>query len=216
MIRHVSKRRLHATTARGGSCGFRSRPSRAERGGDCPPAEQPRAGASLLEMLIVMTTLSVLLTTSTVTLFRLLRAQSAGGGALAASLSTSRLARDLRRDARAADAANWEGPVERRTLALSDGNGGRVAYSLSAGGVRRTAMPAAGPTAVDDYLLPAAKVEWELAEGGRLVVLRIVRTSASTGGPAGTSPLPGFSPETLVIEAAIGRPTGTFSPQERE
>jgi hypothetical protein len=216
MIRHVFERRLLATTARGGDHGFRSRPLCARRGGDCPRVESPRAGVSLLELLIVMTTLSVLLTTSTVTLFRLLRAQSASGGALAASLTTSRLARDLRRDARAAAAVDWEDPVEWKTLAFSDRNGGRVAYSLSTGGVRRTSMPADGPAAVDDYLLPAAQVEWELAEGGRLVVLRIAPSSTSTGATAATAPLPGFLPERLVIEAAVGRSTGTFSQQERE
>jgi hypothetical protein len=215
MTRRVCWQQGDEAPARGGRQGFRLRPfpSWSDRGG--PRTKRPRAGVSLLELLIVLTTLSVLLTTSTVTLVRLLRAQSAGSGALAESLTTSRLARDLRRDARAATAAEWDGPVEGGAITLSHGNGGRVRYSVSPTGVRRTSTPTAGPGAVEDYVLPAATVAWGLVEGGRLIALRITRSSPSAGGGGRTSPLSAVSPETLVIEAAVGRAAGTFSTRER-
>lgn len=199
-----------------GSRGVAARRFRAPRPHEGQRSHPPRAGVSLLEVLVVMTTLSVLLTTCTVTLMRLLRAQSASGGALAASLTISRLARDLRRDAHTAAAAAWDGPVAGEAIELTDGNGGRVRYALSTEGVRRTTTPADGRVAVDDYLFPAAKVEWELAESGLLVVVRISRSSPSSRGETGTSPLAALPPERLVIEAAVGRAVKTISAEERE
>lgn len=201
--------------ARGGRRGFRLRPFPSWPDREGPRSKRSRAGVSLLELLIVLTTLSVLLTTSTVTLVRLLRAQSAGSGALAESLTTSRLARDLRRDARAATAAERDGPVDGGAITLSYGNGGRVRYSVSPAGVRRTSTPTDGPGAVEDYALPAATVAWELLEEGRLIALRITRSSPSRDGGSGTAPLSALSPETLAIEAAVGRAAGTFSARER-
>ena len=164
-----------------------------------------RCGVSLVELLVVMTMLAALLSCTTITLFRLLRAQSAGGRVLAESLTMSRLGRDLRRDAHAATRAELAGPMEIRQLTFIDANGEATTYTLGVEGVLRAAQSADGTALREEYRLGGARCELQLVDAERLVRLAIRQPRPpETGAGAVRAGMPSALPDELWIEAAVG------------
>ncbi|MFV0443105.1 MAG: type II secretion system protein J [Planctomycetaceae bacterium] len=164
----------------------------------------PRAGVSLIELLIVMTALSVILTTSTVTLFRLLQAQTAGTRVLAESLSVSRLARDLRRDAHAARSAVLSTTDDRPTLTLTDSVGSTAIYRIVEGQLRRQSQRPNGTATQETYELGDVDITLALTEANRLVTIHLAPRPASAEEGTGLDhPLQHRRSGPLTIQAAI-------------
>lgn len=163
-----------------------------------------RRGVSLVELLVVITMLAALLTCTSVTLIRLLRAQSSGGQALAEALTISRLARDLRRDAHAAVTAELAGPAESRKLTLTTAAGAGTTYALGGDGVMRVGPAADGAALHEEYRLGSAQCALQLKSEGRLVQLTVRQMRSSDQTRSARSSLPTALPEELTIEAAVG------------
>ena len=132
-----------------------------------------RRGTSLVELLFVMSVMAAILSTATLTLVRLLQAQSAGTVALAESLSVSRLAHDLRRDAHAATAATLSAEGKGRVLTFTGGDSGDVTYTGDGAALRRRGTTAEGVVTVEDYRLGNVAVELDLTESDRLASVRL-------------------------------------------
>jgi prepilin-type N-terminal cleavage/methylation domain-containing protein len=165
-----------------------------------------RRGVSLMELLIVMTVLAVILSTSSVTLFRLLQAQTAGTTALAESLTTARLARDLRRDAHSATAATLTGGDKSTTLTLTGAPTGEVRYSIDAAGLTRMAETADKQALRESYQLGAVDIACELTEGERLITLSLrSRAVSQAESPNLDAPLQPRPRELTTIQAAVRR-----------
>ncbi len=143
-------------------------------------ARSSRTGASLIELLIVLSTLAFILATSTVTLFRLLQAQSSSAESLANTLTVNRLSSDLRRDAHAATSVTLEASDETQTLTLGGAPRGEVVYVVESGQLQRRGTTSAGIAVRENYELGLARARLELAESGRLVVLNMTEDRAQS------------------------------------
>lgn len=166
-----------------------------------------RTGVSLIELLVVISTLSVVMTTSTITLFRLLQAQTAGTNVLADALTTNRLARDLRRDAHAATTAELQATDDGQSLVLTGGDGSLVTYRMQSGRMSREATVDPDVPVREEYALGGATAELELTESGRLITVRLRPTETPQTTAAGQDhPLQHRPSAVLTIQAALPAP----------
>lgn len=165
---------------------------------------QVRRGATLIELLIVLTVIGVILTSSTVTLFRLLQAQSSGAESLARTLTLARLAADLRRDAHAATTAALANVADVQTLTLQAGPRGDVRYAAEENGLTRFATAADGVPTRETYDCGDAVPQWELQQAGRLIALHL-HPAPPPSNSAGPAAAPEGSPSrpALTILAAL-------------
>lgn len=163
-----------------------------------------RRGATLVELLIVMSVLCVVLTTSTMTLFRLLHAQSAGTAELAESLTVSRLAHDFRRDAHAAATALLINAGADTRLTFSGGPAGDVVYTSNGPNLQRRVQSSDGTAIVEDYRLGVVTVELVLSEGNRLASVQFRATAPNPAADSGQNqPLQHRPPRAMSIDAAV-------------
>src|SRR5438045_3775634 len=143
-----------------------------------------RRGVSLVELLVVMSLSSVLLTTSAVVLHRMMLSHGKTRNVLAASRSALRLSDQFRSDVHRATGVtteNLDAPVVAR-LQLDGSN--VVEYSYADGVVRRTRITDDKVTSREEYIFPANS---QLAVGQSsppLLSLSITSQPGDAGGPA--------------------------------
>lgn len=123
-----------------------------------------RRGASLIEMLVVISTMSVIMTVAATTILWLLRSEASGAKAVAASAGFSRLATDFRRDVHSATGAEMqpqqEGGVQGLTLRLPLTQ--RIHYEAQANHIVRKQHVGDQIRSTDTYSLPAGVCRFEL------------------------------------------------------
>jgi hypothetical protein len=162
-----------------------------------------RRGASLVELLVVMSLGAGLLTTSAVVLHRIMHSHGKARHFLAASRSALRLSDQFRSDvhrARKVTKDNLDAPV---VVRLELGDAGVVEYSYVAGLVRRAQIKEGKVASRDEYSFPAnSRLTIHEQPSPRLVSLSIASTPGDAGGPAQQ----GFATAVyLQIEAEMGR-----------
>ena len=167
-----------------------------------------RGGVSLVELLIVISTLTVLMATCTATLYRLMAAQRASTTSLAAALTRSRLGHDFRRDAHAASSAELNGEqlvlTGSVTSDVSANVTTRVTYRRTEAGLLRTESRGDGPELREEYRLPLTNVEFGFEADGGLAVIRLRRSAETRSIAASSRPLPAIPPVEMQIEAVVG------------
>ncbi|MCA9054101.1 MAG: prepilin-type N-terminal cleavage/methylation domain-containing protein [Planctomycetaceae bacterium] len=174
------------------------------------PRTNPRSGVSLVELLIVMTALGVVLTTSTVTLYRMLQAQSAATTGLSEAMTLSRLAADFRRDVHAASGVAVENVGDTTELRLSDVAGNSVVYAAREGRLIRESMPEEAPPADaqptrEEYRLGPVVITFELRESERLAAVLLTRRDSAESVPtSATGAILHRQPTDTTIVAAVG------------
>jgi Tfp pilus assembly protein FimT len=160
-----------------------------------------RAGITLIELVVVISTLAVLMSFATVLMGLLFRADHAGQDALAGQLSIARLGRQFRADAHETltveTAQDNTGALE---LTLKDGR--RVNWTAAGGAVTRIARRNDAVLTRESYALPEGTATFSVSESGGLIHLQF------TGPPpevlensAVRTPSP---PDVLTINAAVG------------
>lgn len=120
-----------------------------------------RRGYSLIEMLTVISVLSVMLAVSTVTIALLMRSERTGGDALATAQIAHRLGRQFREDVH--DAHNATVALDNRgqsVLKLENNQRPNVTWSRVSTGVRRSVT--AQPVRIETYRIPISDVSFAL------------------------------------------------------
>lgn len=173
-------RRVHESTGR--SCGA-------------------RAGFTLIEMMVVISTTAALMSFATVLLALLFRADHAGHDAMAQQLAIAHLSRQFRADAHVATSAQVAqdnpGALE---LSLDDGR--TVGWTSSEGTVSRFDRRGDAVVSRESYVLSEGVTVFSIADEGNIVRLRhsgvppaVLENSAQSMAPPS---------DVLTIEAAIG------------
>jgi hypothetical protein len=165
-----------------------------------------RAGKSLIEMLMLISTLSVILATVATMLIALMKTDRQVRRDLEQQTTLARLAEKFRTDAHAATRCQV-GPV--CELTLTDGR--LVRYEARPGQIDREVRRGDAVEHRDGYLLPntaAVAFEQPAETGGRLVQLRISALPGSDG-PYRTPIRP------TLIEAALGLAHRPLQPEDK-
>lgn len=162
-----------------------------------------RRGVSLIEMLAVITTMSVVGTLSVTTMFFMLRAEGGGAKSLFAGVAYSRLSHDFRRDVHAAIAANpiGDGSVPPRQLDLLQPDEQTVSYTIRADRIVRTVHRNGKRVATDGYVLAEGASHFELEARSPLIALVHLRRGVTFSGTA----YEGAPVRAYRIEAVRGR-----------
>ncbi|MBX6314322.1 MAG: hypothetical protein IRY99_15625, partial [Isosphaeraceae bacterium] len=152
-------------------------------------AMRRRRGTSLVETMVVIATGGLVLGLCVILIQALLKLDRAGRSHLVEGMTLARLARDLRRDARAATAAEVKagdaGPETRLALTLPSGRS--IEYQIQARGLAREGKDDWGLPLVESYpLRPSQGSRWSVErEEGRPRVALLLRFGASEGEPGG-------------------------------
>lgn len=135
-----------------------------------------RRGASLIELMVIMSSLSVVLGLCAVLLHGLLKLDRSGRAAVDDTTTLARLARRFRQDVRAAEKARPETPTK---LVLTGDDGGSVTYHLVGARLLREDRRGETLRAREGYNLGRlGPLSFDAADG--LVRLRLAR-SGGTG-----------------------------------
>jgi type II secretory pathway pseudopilin PulG len=119
------------------------------------PRRQLRSGWTLLELLVVITTVSVLLGFTAALVASMMRFGRTERAAVVSAASLERLGRDLRFDARSATGA---GELSDTRLVLKMAEGRSVEYLIRPSDVLRTNLRAGKTEAFDTYKLPSGTI----------------------------------------------------------
>lgn len=124
--------------------------------------KQPRNGYSLIEMLAVISVLSVMVALATVTIALLIRSERAGGESVVAAQAAHRLARQFRDDVHAAHDAtiSFKAPGQ-PALSLETRGRPTVTWSRVPAGLRRTVNTK--PVQIETYRVPVSDVSFALS-----------------------------------------------------
>jgi class 3 adenylate cyclase len=153
---------------------------------------------SLIELMVVLSVMSVVMLTAAMTIGTLMRAEGRGATALSESLAVSEFADRLREDVHAASEAALD-DAGRLVLAMGDT---RVQYEIAGMRLLRTAG-ADEPTKRDAFRLPAEHARFEVSPERKIVTLRI------GGGPRDAkTPAPPGAARVLQIQALVARNKG--------
>jgi len=149
------------------------------------PQSKSRAGKTLIEMLVIIVSMSVVLSTAGQMLFRLSRSERAVRDASAIARTEMRLARLFRTDARASFAAErLAEPQQGLRFTTADGT---ITYEFDDGSVRRSWDAGTGAHR-DRFVLGSVNVAFDIDEN-ELAILAVepqapdVRSTRSSAGP---------------------------------
>lgn len=163
-------------------------------------ARHRRAGWALLELLVVISAVTVLLAMAAGLVFQMLRIDGAERSRVFAAANLERLARDLRGDAHASSGPS-EGPADRMVLPQTEGR--TVEYAVRPRDVLRTARRGDKVERREEYRVPTAtRGRFESTrDGERTIVAFILDPDPSASG--GKLADPGY--RGFRIEAMTGR-----------
>lgn len=161
-----------------------------------------RRGISLVELLVVMSLGSVLLTTSAVVLHQIMHSHGKTRNFLAASRSGLRLSEQFRSDVHRAREVTTNQLDQDIVLRLQLGEAKVIEYSHVDGTVRRTQRDGEKTVSREEYSFPIGSHVAIHEESSP----RLLRLSISTPGDPAGSAQPGFATAVyLQIEAQVGR-----------
>ena len=161
-----------------------------------------RRGTSLMETLVVITVMTLLSGIAVTMICSLMRADDRGAEALSSSMTFSRLARDFRRDVRAAIGAEVTRDADNEPGRLSLGlPGGRlVVYRTDEKQLVRSSQAGPKDKHTEIFRLPKGETRFEFRRDGAMLGLLHRRQRAGTAG--NTPPAPA---QEIQIWAAVGR-----------
>lgn len=162
-----------------------------------------RRGFSLVEMLVVIVSMSVLLGVAVTTLTLLMRAGQTATSAVTSSLAVSRLAHDFRREVRAASAAEVE-PGENgqpARLRLSVAPDRRVIYWREKTSILRREMSGDEVLRAEKYSVDASEVSFTVPESGQVTLA--ISTSLNDRAPTRGRSVSAVS-RRFQIDATVG------------
>lgn len=169
-----------------------------------------RRGSALVELLLMLSACSVILTLSAALIHRAMHAQTKSRLMLDVERSSLRLGEHFRRDVHAATAAaaGQEAGGEGVLVRLELGGGGSIEYRHAAGRVERMSAMNDMVHAREAFVFPA-ETQFTAAKGSSGLVILSLATSEDTAGDASSQadrPLPSYTvPAVLRIEAAMGQ-----------
>lgn len=162
-----------------------------------------RHGHSLIELLAIISAMTVLMAVIAVTLTSLLRLEHASGEQLAWQSTWHRLSIDLRDDARAATAASLKDDDKGAArLSLTLPSGATIEYHAAPAHVERRELRDGQPVATETYRLPevyAAKLSLTGEPPEQQATIELSRSAAGSAGPNAQTTLP------LKISVVVGR-----------
>lgn len=142
-----------------------------------------RRGFTLIETLVVISTMSVILMLSATTIFFLMRAEGDGTRALTSSTSFARLQNAFRRDARAASSAhiNQTGAGE-EFLEFEFNSSQSIQYRIVGDQIVRNKFVDETVSATEEFFVPKTTIGFEVAQqnGKTVAVLSCDRRPLST------------------------------------
>lgn len=142
-------------------------------------------GVSLVELLVVMSLGTMLLTTSAVVLHRMMQSHGKTRHFLDASRSALRLSEQFRSDVHRAREATTDDLPPEIVLRLQLGEATVVEYRHAAGLVRRTQLVGEKVTSREEYAFPAgSRLTIREQMSPRLLSLAITSMPGDAGGPA--------------------------------
>lgn len=158
-----------------------------------------RRGASLIELLVVITMISAMMMVTGPLFYRLFQVDQVSARAALVEITTARLAIQYRLDVHAAQATTRTVDAEtgRPSLELRSESQPRIVYTGGADEVRREVIGADGPTARETYRLPACRIEFP-------------EPAAATEETPSKSPLPQLV--TLVVDRPHSLLSGSNQP----
>jgi hypothetical protein len=168
-----------------------------------------RRASSLIELLIIMSACSLVLTLSAALLHRAMHIQSRSRAYVDAERSATRLSHQFREDVHKALAHRaGEAPVDGDALLqLTHPGNEEVQYVAMDGTVSRTLMREAEVVSREEYAFPSAvKANVQQQEAPTRLVLVVTTNPADALNRTDSRRIePGFSPVSLQAEAVLGR-----------
>lgn len=161
-----------------------------------------RSGITILEMVVVVSVMTMVLAVAFTTLHTVLRAESLGMTGLAAATNRARLARQFRSDVHAAQLASVETDGEGRPrLRLAMSGATSVDYTAEGDSVQRTV--AAGDTLRSRETYPLAPGETEFTVDSESGLVGLVHAPVIEPPPVKSSTAP--KPPQLRVDAVLAR-----------
>lgn len=143
---------------------------------------RPRGGYTLVEMIVVISVMSILMSSALAMIVTLFQSQRTQSERLLLTHSLGRLGASLRRDVAEADRAELRTEAGRTALELTAGTGS-VEYLVEADQVRRLVRSGGNSTGGDAFRLPRSAARFEPAPSPEgQVVLRVTRAASPAAG----------------------------------
>jgi hypothetical protein len=174
-----------------------------------------RRGISLMELMVVMSAASMIITTSALVLHKMMRVQEQTRYFFENERAVERLARQFRRDVH--DADDVEVDAEASEIEAQDGDGSLIAlircddraisYVRTAAGIVRTVHPGEGSPAHETFTLaPLARLTIEEESAPRTLTLTITSSPADFVPRLGErAPSIRETPVSMQVVAVVGR-----------
>ncbi|MFV2067973.1 MAG: type II secretion system protein J [Pirellulales bacterium] len=166
-----------------------------------------RLGTSFVELLVVMSTATVILTTSATLIHRILHAQSKAYAFFDVQRSALRLSSQFRRDVRQATDASIRGEGAEAVLTLPSAGDQLVQYRLVDGDVLRVLSIQGTAVSQEEFTFPA-DTEWILEErtDPRRLILTLAARPSKKAGTGEQGPATRFTiPVRFRVEACLAR-----------
>jgi prepilin-type N-terminal cleavage/methylation domain-containing protein len=136
------------------------------------PCRRPRRGWSLLELLVVITVVSILMGFTAALAARMIQYGKGERAAVVAAANLERLGRDLRNDARA---ANAPAELSETSLVLTQAEGRSIEYLVRPADILRTIRRSGKTEGFDTYKLPTGTLaRFESGRDGRFPSVALV------------------------------------------
>ena len=166
-----------------------------------------RPGVSLVELIVLMSAASVILSLSAGLIHRMMHAESRARSVAAVERTSLRLAEALRRDIHAASSAVTDPSqlTDGAFLRLESAEKGRIDYRLEDLTIHRLQLDAEQIVAREQFLFPTDIELKILPEGSRLLVLILTSSKRSVDEPEDPVRLAHALPVDLQIIAALQR-----------
>lgn len=162
-----------------------------------------RRGVSLVELLVVMSACSALLTISAVLLHRMMHSQTKTRAFFAVQRSGLRLAEQFRSDVHRAASATTDDLPDQVVLRLQLTASQQVEYRYAAGIVQRTLLEGDKTVGREEFVFPpSSEMTVSKQDSPSLIVLSVTSTPGDPGGPAQQS---FATPVHLRVEARPSR-----------
>lgn len=178
-----------------------------------------RQGASLVELLVVMSAATVILTITAALLHRIMFAHSKARAFMDAERTSLRLANTFRSDVRQATSARAADGIAERAAFLKLGmpDGQRIEYRREEGTISRILLDGDRIVSRDAFFFPPEIDVNSKKDGPRLIALSISSHPAETASANENSTLPAyFIPINLHVEATLNRNSSLSElPRER-
>lgn len=173
-----------------------------------------RAGWTLIEILIVCTTVGILTVTGAVTISMLMSAESRGAESLVRQTTLARLGDRFRADVHATAHATLEEVEGRRMLVLEQPDGSTIRYEITEDAIERRAGEVVAGGHRERFRLRGTPMLFESANDGRIIRLVLTPPGELISETAAGDVPPPVS-QRITIEAAMAWDLRHSGPEQR-